>query len=87
MGVMSLLPLGANETYFFSQTDITEELARREPMGTIIVAAMSALLDIAATAGVEVLRGPEVVEVHRPEYPGDAAWVRLAAVSRSTAAG
>lgn len=77
-----LAPLAEGEQYLNMHVDAAAALAARVPVAQIQLQAMSMLLDEAQQHGVEVTRGPEIMELHRPEFPGDVAYVRVMAVGR-----
>lgn len=40
------------------------------------------MVDLAQTQGFVITQGPEITEIHRPEMPGDPAWMIATAVAR-----
>lgn len=41
------------------------------------------MTELLAGHGYTIVHGPEITEVHRPGWPGDATWMKAAAVVRS----
>lgn len=79
-----IAPLASDESYLNLQMDMTEALIARLPSGVINLRAMAELIQRSEATGFEITRGPEVVDFHLPEYPGDESWVRVMAVGRQS---
>lgn len=74
-------PLAPGESYLHLFLD-ADEAAVVMTGAQIRVYALQESLRRAAAQGLEVTRGPEIVELHRPEYPGDQTWVSTVSVGR-----
>lgn len=76
-------PLAMNEVYLRLQTDIAASVVRGDSESTIRLRALTEVWDRASESGYRVTRGPEIVDLHRAEFPGDAEYVVAVAVGCS----
>lgn len=74
-------PLREDERYLHLFLDADEAVGQISE-SQIRLTALTETLRRAAAAGLEVTRGPEIVEYHRAQYPGDQFWVTTIAVGR-----
>lgn len=74
-------PLIGDEVYLNRRLD-ADQVALEMTGAQIRLYALTDLIELAASNGFEITRGPEILAFHRPEFPGDQTWVRTVAVAR-----
>lgn len=76
-----LAPLESGESYMKLFLDADEAAATLRE-SEIRIYALNEVIRRAEAAGLEITRGPEIIEYHRAEYPGDQFWITTIAVGR-----
>lgn len=75
-------PLQAHEQYIKIRIETTELMLTLSD-AQVRVSVLRKSWEIASEGGYIVTHGPAISEVHRPAFPGDAAWMEAVAVARS----
>lgn len=74
-------PLQADESYMVLLLDADDAIGTMTP-SQIRILALNEAIRRADANGMEITRGPEILEYHHPQYPGDQTWVKTVAIGR-----